>query len=47
MPLRRLSAVVLVSTLLAIALAEMVHLDTRPSWGGPALCDSGGKRRCP
>jgi len=47
MPLRRLSAVVVLSAVLAIVLAELVHMNPRPLDSVATLCDSGGKRRCP
>lgn len=47
MSLRRLSAVLAFSAFLAIALSELVHIDTRTPGSVAALCDSGGQRRCP
>jgi hypothetical protein len=47
MPLRRLSAVLVLSAFLAVALSELVRTGVRAPGSVAALCDSGGQRPCP
>jgi hypothetical protein len=46
MSLSRMSAVIVLSAVLAMLFAELVQIYSRPL-NVVTLCDSGGERRCP